>query len=81
MIKLLEGVQVLECAMLPTGDQASSLLGDRITDQNDLSHPLWSRNKCRYEVNRRSDGGRVVISELLKTTHVSIAGRHSRGVV
>jgi crotonobetainyl-CoA:carnitine CoA-transferase CaiB-like acyl-CoA transferase len=28
VIRLLEGVRVLECAMLPTGDQTSRLLGD-----------------------------------------------------
>jgi formyl-CoA transferase len=39
MIRLLEGVRVLECAMLPTGDQASRLLGDLGADVIKVERP------------------------------------------
>ncbi|BCO39191.1 CoA transferase [Mycobacterium paraintracellulare] len=39
MIKLLEGIRVLECAMLPTGDQTSRLLGDLGADVIKIERP------------------------------------------
>jgi formyl-CoA transferase len=39
MIRLLEGVRVLECAMLPTGDQTSRLLGDLGADVIKVERP------------------------------------------
>jgi crotonobetainyl-CoA:carnitine CoA-transferase CaiB-like acyl-CoA transferase len=39
MIKLLEGVRVLECAVLPTGDQTSRLLGDLGADVIKIERP------------------------------------------
>jgi crotonobetainyl-CoA:carnitine CoA-transferase CaiB-like acyl-CoA transferase len=39
VIKLLEGVRVLECAMLPTGDQTSRLLGDLGADVIKIERP------------------------------------------
>jgi formyl-CoA transferase len=39
MIRLLEGVRVLECAMLPTGDQTSRLLGDLGADVIKIERP------------------------------------------
>jgi len=39
MIKLFEGVRVLECAMLPTGDQTSRLLGDLGADVIKIERP------------------------------------------
>ena len=39
MIKLLEGVRVLECAILPTGDQTSRLLGDLGADVIKIERP------------------------------------------
>ena len=96
MIKLLDGIRVLECAMLPTGDQTSRLLGDlgadvikierpgtgdylrelgdRITDQNSVFHLFCNRNKRSVELNLRSDEGRSVFFELLKTADIFIDG-------
>lgn len=46
MIKLLEGIRVLECAMLPTGEgDYLRELGDRITDQNSVFQLFCNRNK------------------------------------
>lgn len=39
MIKLLKGVRVLECAMLPTGDNTSRLLGDLGADVIKIERP------------------------------------------
>jgi crotonobetainyl-CoA:carnitine CoA-transferase CaiB-like acyl-CoA transferase len=39
MIRLLEGVRVLECAVLPTGDQTSRLLGDLGADVIKVERP------------------------------------------
>lgn len=39
MIKLLEGVRVIECAMLPTGDNTSKLLGDLGADVIKVERP------------------------------------------
>ncbi len=39
MIKLLQGVRVIECAMLPTGDQTSRLLGDLGADVIKVERP------------------------------------------
>jgi crotonobetainyl-CoA:carnitine CoA-transferase CaiB-like acyl-CoA transferase len=39
MIKLLEGIRMLECAMLPTGDQTSRLLGDLGADVIKIERP------------------------------------------
>jgi formyl-CoA transferase len=39
MIRLLEGVRVLECALLPTGDQTSRLLGDLGADVIKVERP------------------------------------------
>lgn len=39
MIRLLEGVRVLECAVLPTGDQTSRLLGDLGADVIKIERP------------------------------------------
>jgi crotonobetainyl-CoA:carnitine CoA-transferase CaiB-like acyl-CoA transferase len=39
VIRLLEGVRVLECAMLPTGDQTSRLLGDLGADVIKVERP------------------------------------------
>jgi len=39
MIKLLEGIRVLECAMLPTGDQTSRLIGDLGADVIKIERP------------------------------------------
>ncbi|UIX29359.1 CaiB/BaiF CoA transferase family protein [Streptomyces sp. GQFP] len=39
MIRLLEGIRVLECAMLPTGDQTSRLLGDLGADVIKIERP------------------------------------------
>ncbi|GAA0612351.1 CaiB/BaiF CoA-transferase family protein [Sporichthya brevicatena] len=39
MIQLLEGVRVLECAVLPTGDQTSRLLGDLGADVIKIERP------------------------------------------
>lgn len=96
MIKLLEGVRVLECAMLPTGDQTSRLLadlgadvikierpgtgdylrelGDRITDQNSVFHLFCNRNKRSVEMNLRSDEGRRIFFELLKSADIFVDG-------
>jgi crotonobetainyl-CoA:carnitine CoA-transferase CaiB-like acyl-CoA transferase len=96
MIKLLEGIRVLECAMLPTGDQTSRLLGDlgadvikierpgtgdylrelgdRITDQNSVFHLFCNRNKRSVELNLRSDEGRAVFFDLLKTADIFVDG-------
>lgn len=96
MIKLLEGIRVLECAMLPTGDQTSRLLGDlgadvikierpgtgdylrelgdRITDQNSVFHLFCNRNKRSVELNLRSDEGRGIFFELLKTADIFVDG-------
>ena len=96
MIKLLEGIRVLECAMLPTGDQTSRLLGDlgadvikierpgtgdylrelgdRITDQNSVFHLYCNRNKRSVELNLRSDEGREIFFELLKTADIFVDG-------
>lgn len=96
MIDLLQGVRVLECAMLPTGDQTSRLLGDlgadvikverpgmgdylrelgdRITPQNSIFHMLCNRNKRSVELDLRSDEGRALFFELLKTADVFVDG-------
>lgn len=96
MIRLLEGIRVLECALLPTGDQTSRLLGDlgadvikierpgtgdylrelgdRITPQNSVFHLLCNRNKRSVELDLRSDEGRKIFFELLRTADVFVDG-------
>jgi crotonobetainyl-CoA:carnitine CoA-transferase CaiB-like acyl-CoA transferase len=96
MIRLLEGVRVLECAMLPTGDQTSRLLGDlgadvikverpgegdylrelgdRITPQNSIFHMICNRNKRSVEINLRSDEGRDLFFQLLRTADIFVDG-------
>jgi formyl-CoA transferase len=96
VIGLLEGIRVLECAMLPTGDQTSRLLadlgadvikverpgagdylrvlGDRITPENSIFHMFCNRNKRSIELDLRSDEGRAIFFDLLRTADVFVDG-------
>src|SRR5271156_3733588 len=96
MIKLLEGIRVLECAVLPTGDNTSRLLGDlgadvikverpgvgdylrdlggTITPRHSALHLLANRNKRSVTLNLRSEQGREIFFELLRTADIFVDG-------
>jgi len=96
MIKLLEGIRVVECAVLPTGDHTGRLLGDLGADVIKIEQPgvgdylrdlggmlgehqsalhlYCNRNKRSVTLNLRSDEGRKVFFELLRTADVFVDG-------
>lgn len=96
MLDLLKGVRVLECAMLPTGDNTSRLLGDLGADvikverpgygdylrmlgglmapENSPFHLACNRNKRSMLLNLRSDRGREIFFDLLRTTDIFVDG-------
>jgi crotonobetainyl-CoA:carnitine CoA-transferase CaiB-like acyl-CoA transferase len=96
MIKLLEGVRVVECAVLFNGDQTGRLLGDmgadvikieapgtgdylrdflgQITPHHSPAHLYVNRNKRSMTINLRSQEGRDVFFELLRTADIFVDG-------
>jgi crotonobetainyl-CoA:carnitine CoA-transferase CaiB-like acyl-CoA transferase len=96
MIKLLEGVRVLECAVLFNGDQTGRLLADmgadvikvespgfgdylrdflgQITPHHSPAHLYVNRNKRSATVNLRSEEGRALFFDLLRTADVFVDG-------
>lgn len=96
MIKLLEGVRVVECAVLFNGDQTGRLLADmgadvikveapgtgdylrdflgQITPHHSPAHLYVNRNKRSMTINLRSQEGRDVFFELLRTTDIFVDG-------
>lgn len=96
MIKLLEGVRVLECAVLFNGDQTGRLLGDlgadvikveapgvgdylrdflgQITPHHSPAHLYVNRNKRSITLNLRSEEGRRLFFDLLRTADIFVDG-------
>jgi len=96
MIRLLEGVRVVECAVLFNGDQTGRLLGDlgatvvkveapgvgdylrdflgQITPHHSPAHMYVNRNKRSMTLDLRSDEGRRVFFELIKTADIFVDG-------
>ena len=96
MIKLLEGVRVVECAVLFNGDQTSRLLGDlgatvikveapgvgdylrdflgQITPHHSPAHMYVNRNKRSMTLNLRSDEGKAIFFDLIRTADIFIDG-------
>ncbi|MDO8364656.1 MAG: CaiB/BaiF CoA-transferase family protein [Actinomycetota bacterium] len=96
MIKLLEGVRVVECAVLFNGDQTSRLLGDlgatvikveapgvgdylrdflgQITPHHSPAHMYVNRNKRSMTLNLRSEEGRAIFFDLIRTADIFVDG-------
>src|SRR5262245_6138872 len=96
MIRLLEGVRVLECAVLFNGDQLGRLLGDlgadvikieapgtgdylrdflgQITPHHSPAHLYVNRNKRGITLDLRTDDGRRLFFELLRTADIFVDG-------
>ena len=96
MIRLLEGVRVVECAVLFNGDQTGRLLGDlgatvvkveapgvgdylrdflgQITPHHSPAHMYVNRNKRSMTLDLRSEAGRQVFFELIKTADMFVDG-------
>lgn len=96
MIRLLEGVRVVECAVLFNGDQTGRILADlgadvikvespgagdylrdflgQITPHNSPAHLYVNRNKRSVTLNLRSEEGRTMFFELLKTAEIFVDG-------
>ncbi len=96
MIELLDGVRVLECAVLFNGDHTGRLLGDmgadvikveapgvgdylrdflgQITPHHSPAHIASNRNKRSITLNLRSDPGRELFFELLRTADIFVDG-------
>jgi crotonobetainyl-CoA:carnitine CoA-transferase CaiB-like acyl-CoA transferase len=96
MIRLLEGVRVLECAVLFNGDQTGRLLGDmgadvikveapgvgdylrdflgQIAPHQSPAHLYVNRNKRSITLNLRTEEGRRLFFDLLRTTDIFVDG-------
>ncbi len=96
MIRLLEGVRVVECAVLFNGDQTGRLLGDlganvikveapgvgdylrdflgQITPHHSPAHMYVNRNKRSITLDLRSEEGRQVFFELIKSADIFVDG-------
>jgi crotonobetainyl-CoA:carnitine CoA-transferase CaiB-like acyl-CoA transferase len=96
VIKLLEGVRVLECAVLVQGGHTGKLFGDLgaevikvespavgdylrdiggvLTPKNSPYHLLHNRNKRSVTLNLRTDEGREIFWELLRTADIFVDG-------
>jgi crotonobetainyl-CoA:carnitine CoA-transferase CaiB-like acyl-CoA transferase len=96
VIRLLEGVRVVECAVLFNGDQTGRILADlgadvikveapgvgdylrdflgQITPHNSPAHLYVNRNKRSVTLNLRSDEGRAVFFDLLRTADIFVDG-------
>jgi crotonobetainyl-CoA:carnitine CoA-transferase CaiB-like acyl-CoA transferase len=96
MIRLLEGVRVVECAVLFNGDQTGRLLGDlgatvikveapgvgdylrdflgQITPHHSPAHLYVNRNKRSMTLDLRSEKGREIFFELIKSTDIFVDG-------
>src|ERR1700748_695499 len=93
---LLEGVRVLECAVLFNGDQTGRILADlgadvikveapgvgdylrdflgQITPHHSPPHVQVTRTKRSVTLNLRSDEGRRLFFELIKTADIFVDG-------
>jgi crotonobetainyl-CoA:carnitine CoA-transferase CaiB-like acyl-CoA transferase len=96
VIKLLDGVRVLECAVLFNGDQTGRHLADlgadvikveapgvgdylrdflgQIVPHHSPAHMYVNRNKRSVTLDLRSDQGRAIFFELLKTADIFVDG-------
>jgi len=96
MIKLLEGVRVVECAVLFNGDQTSRLLGDlgatvikveapgvgdylrdflgQIAPHHSPAHMYVNRNKQSMTLNLRSEEGKAIFFDLIRTADIFVDG-------
>ena len=67
------GADVIKVERPGQGDYLREL-GDRITPQNSVFHLLCNRNKRSVELDLRSDEGRTLFFDLLKTADVFVDG-------
>jgi crotonobetainyl-CoA:carnitine CoA-transferase CaiB-like acyl-CoA transferase len=96
MIKLLDRVRVLECAVLFNGDQTGRILADlgadvikveappvgdylrdflgQIVPHHSPAHLFANRNKRSVTLNLRSDEGRAIFFDLLRTADIFVDG-------
>jgi formyl-CoA transferase len=96
MIRLLEGVRVVECAVLFNGDQTGRIMADlgadvikveapgvgdylrdflgQITPHNSPAHLYVNRNKRSVTLNLRTEEGRSVFFDLLRTADIFVDG-------
>jgi formyl-CoA transferase len=96
MIRLLEGIRVVECAVLFNGDQTGRILADlgadvikvespgvgdylrdflgQITPHNSPAHLYVNRNKRSVTLNLRTEQGRSVFFDLLRTADIFVDG-------
>jgi crotonobetainyl-CoA:carnitine CoA-transferase CaiB-like acyl-CoA transferase len=96
VIKLLEGVRVVECAVLFNGDQTGRILGDlgaevikveapgvgdylrdflgQITPHHSPAHMYANRSKKSMTLNLRTERGRDIFFELLRTADIFVDG-------
>jgi crotonobetainyl-CoA:carnitine CoA-transferase CaiB-like acyl-CoA transferase len=96
VIRLLEGVRVLECAVLFNGDQTGRLLADmgadvikveapgtgdylrdflgQLTPHHSPAHLYVNRNKRSITLNLRSEEGRRIFFDLLRTADMFVDG-------